>query len=134
MNKQITKQSSAPVAIGSGVLAGMLLTVTGAAILAMLIDRELIAEKWMGHGVGVIVFAAATVSAWGTIVKFRKNMLPMALGSSVFYAMVLLAINALFFSGQYVDVLPQVLLIIGTGGCTGMLSIMRNNPGKQKRI
>ncbi len=90
-----------PAGIGIGTVGALLWTIAGAAMTAALVNGEIFAESAIGYGALIILITAAFLSAKVSYHKV-KHRRAMVMGiSGIAYYLCLLAINALFFGGQY---------------------------------
>lgn len=118
--------SSIPAGLVSGALAAMITTLVGAAVMAKLIDREILAQNSTGYGVMVILLLASWLGAVTAAGKIKRQRLIICLASGAIYFGLLLAATALFFGGQYSGVGETGLLIF----CGSMLGIFTGYAGK----
>ena len=105
-----------PAGVLMGALAALVWSVGCAALLAMLIDKEMLAYESIGYGAMLILFTAsalASLIAWKNI-KHRKVAVCLSAGAAYFG--ILLAITGLFFGGQYHGVgVTGAVILAGTG-------------------
>lgn len=130
--------SGFPAGLATGTLAAMLITVVMAALLAELINREIIRLEAVGYGVMIILFLASFAGASISYGHIQRRRGLVFLASAVCYLVTLIALTALFFGGQYEGIFPTATLIISGTGC-GFLRSVRAGKGrpsykKQRRI
>ena len=122
-NKKITgTAASMPkgLAISGGI--STLITLIGCAVIALMTDKEILAEKNIGYGIMLILILASyagSISAWN-LIKHRRVLVCTAAGAV--YFVVLLSITALFFGGQYTAVMETSMLVL-CGSTLGILSV-----------
>lgn len=105
--------SSIPGALCIGGVVSTLATVLIAALLAKLVDAEIIAESKIGYGVMTLLLASAIVGSTTACRKAKRRFLLVSALSGVTYLCILLSITALFFGGQYSAVGVTALLVFG---------------------
>lgn len=103
-----------PLGIGLAILISLIITIGGASIAALLVSTGKIGEKSIGYAVMLIQIIATVFGAW-LAVRFVKRMrLQVALIFGGCYYLVLLAMTALLFGGQYAG-MGASAIIIGCG-------------------
>lgn len=109
------RTSSVPGGLAAGSFVSIAVTALSAALLAMLLDREILAWENVGYGIAFTILLAAyagAITAWNRI---RRQRLIVCLMSGMVYWGILLSLTALFFGGQFEAVGVTLLLI--AGGC-----------------
>lgn len=114
---------------GSSALIGTLLM---SAILAKLIDAELISQDKIGYGIMVILIGCAFLGASIASAKIKRQYLLVSGLSAVVYFLILLSISALFFGGQYSGVGVTALLVI-CGSLLAAIARSRKKEGRKRR-
>lgn len=116
-NRKVTgKAASMPVGIGTGLAVSLLLTVAGAAVVAMLLSGGQLGEESIGYGSLAILLVSSFAGAFVSVgmIKHRRLVVCAAAGISYYLAMLLL--NALCFGGQYEGAGVTALVVLaGTG-------------------
>lgn len=135
MKRTIIKSNSIPASILIGAALGLLISIMGALFLAWLINTERVGQGAIDNGVLIILLGASATSAVisSTIVK-EKRLLICAL-SGLCYLLMLLAITALFFGGQYSGIAVSGLVILAGSICVCLLGLMpqkRRNTSRRK--
>lgn len=117
-NRKVSgRASTTAVGLALGAGASMTLTLVGCAGVAWLVARETIQEGAMGYGIMVVLVAAAMVGALITSGRVKRQRLIMCLASGGIYFLILIAMTALFFGGQYGALGSTALCIAcGSGG------------------
>lgn len=124
------KASSMPGGIFLGAMTSTASTLLGCGILAKLLETEVLPENTLGYGVMVILLMASylgSILAWKRI-KHQKAMVCILTGAA--YFLILLAITALMFGGEYSGVGVTSLLIL-CGSTLAMLTGTRPISGKK---
>lgn len=98
-----------------GLLASLLVTLGGCAICATLISSESIAATAANYCVLGILLISAFAGAKIAIIRSGEKRLLVGTLTGALYLVVLLAMTALFFGGQYEGVGETALVVI-TGG------------------
>lgn len=122
----------AGLAFGAMVSTGMTLLL--AAVLAKLIASEIIEEGNIGYGVMILLLASSFLGAISAYGKIKRQRLVVCLLSGVLYMVILLAITALFFGGQYDAVGVTLLLVLGGCLSAGLIGIREKRGGKRGKI
>ena len=121
-------------ALTAGVISSLLATVFGAAIIAKLVDSEIIGESGTGYGVMIILVLAAYVGAALSYRRHKSQRLIVCMAEGAIYFGILICITALFFGGKYSGVGAKGMLVL-CGSTLGILPIFeRNNRRKRKKI
>ena len=131
------KAASMPAGIGIGLGVGLVLTLLGAVALAFMLAGEKLSLDAMGYGVMVVLFigafAASIVAMW--CIKHRKMQVSLITAGA--YLLILLAMNALFFGGQYEGV-GATVLVVGIAGTAaafiGSGGVKHAKPGRKFRV
>lgn len=118
---------SIPAGLGIGLGISILLTVLMAAISAFAQGRGIVGEGGLGYCLMVTLLISTVLGALTASVKIKRHHIPVCIMSGVCYFLSLLAVNALFFGGQYEGILATGSLVMG--GATAAIFL----GGKQKR-
>lgn len=110
---------SIPAGIGIGTIGALIWTVLGAAVTAALVSRELVAENAIGYGALIILVSAAFLSAKVSYQKIKHRRAMVMAVSGCVYFLCLLAMNAMFFGGQYAGVGVTAAAILA--GCVSAM-------------
>lgn len=111
-----------------------MLTIAGSALLAKLVDSEVMEWDNIGYGVMVMLLVSAFAGAMGAISKIRhKRMLVSAL-SGVVYIAILLSITALFFGGRYQAVGVTSGLAMAGSLTAGLLGLGQGRGKRHRKI
>ena len=131
--KRSGKALSTPVGIGLGLLASMVVTFIGAAILAWLVAGEKIAENTIGYGAMTILLISSMLGALFAANGIKRMRVQMCVTSGGVYYLSLLAITALFFGGAYQGMGVAALAVFVGCGMAALIGL-RNGKGKQVRF
>lgn len=120
----------AGVAVGLGVSLG----ITGAviALLAKMVDSEMMPWENVGYGIMVMLLAASFFGAIAAYGKVRRQRLMICLLAGAVFFCVLLSMTALFFGGQYDGVITTFLLILAGSGTAGLLGLRQGRGSRKK--
>ena len=123
--KATGRAMSMPAGIAVGMAVSLLVTLVGAFVLGWLIDKEMLEMNSIGYGAMVILLAASFLGALTAKTRIKHRYLVVCLVSGVGYYLVLLAITALFFGGQYQGMGVTLALVLAGAGTAGLLSIKK---------
>jgi len=133
MNQKVTgKASSIPVGLAVGGFVSMLFTIIGAIAAAWLIGNEKLSENKIGYCAMVLLLSASYLGAWTAAEKIKHRRLYICVMSGLLYYVILLAINALFFGGQYNALGVTALLVLAGSICAALLKGMGSRGGKTR--
>lgn len=121
--------SSIPAGLVSGAMTAAGITLILSAVVARMIDKQLLSWDNMGYGVMGILLAASWLGAIITAGKVKRQRFLMCVLTGVLYYGILLAVTALFFGGQYSSVGETGLLIF----CGSVLAAFTGISRKSKR-
>lgn len=127
-HKHTGRAMAFPTGILLGAVTALIWSVGCASLLAMLIDKEMLAHTAIGYGAMIILLTASILSslvAWRNI-KHRKAAVCLSAGAA--YYAILLAMTALFFGGQYHGAGVTALLVLA-----GSAIVILSGMGKGKR-
>ena len=124
------RAASIPAGALFGAMCAMIWTLLASGILSWLVHTEKMAEQNIGYGSMVILLTASVLGATISFAKVKRQRAVACLSAGGIYLLILLAINALFFGGQYTDVGVTATLVIGGSGVAIFLGMER---GKRKR-
>lgn len=129
INKKVTGTAvSVPAGLAWGALVSVTVTLTGAAIAAKLIDREVLTWSQSGYAVLMILLLSAWMGATVSAGKIKRRRIAVCLGSGMMYMLILMCITALFFGGRYSGVGETALLIL----CGSGLAVFTGTTSKRK--
>lgn len=137
VNQRVTgKARSIPAGLGIGLGVSMALTLVGAAVTANLAMSETISENTIGYSAMIILLLSAAAGSWVAAMMAKRRWMPVCIGAGGMYYLTLLAINSMFFGGQYSGIGVTALVILGGCGAIGLLGLRRRagNKGRKRRF
>jgi len=120
--------------IGTGLLMSMLTILIGAAVIAVLVEKELLAWEQIGYGILVLLPVSAAIGAQTACSRIRRQRMAVCLISAASLWAALLLITALFFGAQYEAVGVSGGLIIAGSGCVLLLGGREKTGGKRPNM
>ena len=133
-NRKVTgKAMSMPAGIGLGVGISLGMTVAGAAVLALLMDREMMKTEALGYGIMIVLLLGAFVGAMVSAGVIKHRRLMVCLLQGVLYFVGLALINGLLFGGELVGVIPTVILLLGGSGTAALVGLREQGSGRRRR-
>lgn len=133
--KSTGRAMSMPGGVLLGASVSMVCTVAGAALTALLIDREILGEQMIGYGSMIILITASLLGSLFAWQKVKRQRMVVCLLSGLIYLLMLISLTALFFGGQYEAVGVTVILILagsGTAVLMGMGPVRGKGTGRHK--
>ena len=118
----------AGILIGSG--AAMFWTIGASVILAKLIETEVFPENAVGYGSMVILLTASALAAVTAWRKIKRQRAMVCLVSGGVYFLMLAAMTALFFGGQFQAVGVTAGLVLAGSGSVVLMGL--RGPGRKK--
>lgn len=125
--------ATVPAGLAWGAFAASSITLAGAGITAILIDREILSWEQSGYAVLIILLLASWLGASASAGKIKRQRLMICIASGAVYFSMLLLITALFFGGHYSGV-GETALLIFCGSMLGVFTGYRGKSGKIRRI
>ena len=133
VNRKVTgKAMSLPLGIGLGVMISVIVTLLGTVVLTYLISRESVTQEGIGLGCGIILVIASFLGDICACAGIKRRWLMVCAVCSAGYYLVLLAVTALFFGGQYHGILTGAILIL-IGSAVAALAGMKGKNGLKRR-
>ena len=133
-SKQITskKDKGLPQALVIGLLAGVVVSLAGAALLAYLIEKESIDISGIKAG-GIVIhlIGSALTCVIAYRVMKRQRIVVCAL-SALCYFLVQIGMTAMFFGGQYQGIGVGALAILGGGVLSILPGLISKSSGGKK--
>lgn len=121
-----------PAGVLMGAAISLLWSILAAALVGLLIDREMLAHTAIGYGGMLILLTASILGsllAWKKI-KHRRALVCLTTGGA--YYLMLLGLTALFFGGQY-EAVGVTGILIFAGSATVILAGLRKGSSHSKR-
>lgn len=125
---------SIPAGLAFGAVVSLGVTILSAALLAKLVDSEMLAEENIGYGIILLLLAASFTGAMTSYIRIKRQRVLVCLLSGVVYFAMLLSITALFFGGQYDAVGVTAILVLGGSAAAALLGLRDSRGGKRKKI
>ena len=122
-SKKADQQSRMPLSIAVGCLVSVIITIFGSAVSAWLMDSEKLQESAIGYAAAVIILISAFAGCVVAVTVAGKQRLPVAAITGISYTLVLLAVTALFFGGEYEGVGVTALLIAAGTVCSLLIGM-----------
>ena len=130
-NKKVTgKAASMGTGLAMGGLLSVLWTVAGAVLLAKLMESGKIGMSALGWGAMGILMTASLIGALLAAGKIKRRRIFVCGASGLVYYLVLIAVTALFFGGQYSGMTVTAAVI--AAGC-GAAALLGAGKGRKKR-
>ena len=120
-----------PMGAALGALYGFLWTLIGSGILSWMFHKEWVEMESVGYGSMVILLTASILAGLTGYRKVKRRRLLTCISSGMGYLLMLLALTALFFGGQYSGVGVTALLILG-GSAAAVFIGMESERGNRK--
>lgn len=135
--KPTGKAVSIPAGVGIGTLAALGWTLLCAAVLAKLMEMEILPENAVGYGAMMILLSGSFLGSLLAVQKVKSRRLQVSMLTAAGFYLSLLAMTALFFGGQYTGMGVTGLLVFGGSGTSvlmGMGSGKRKHPRGYQKI
>lgn len=130
--KPTGRASSMPAGLIAGALCGLVGTLLFSAILAKLVDSEIIPQDKVGYGIMVLLLICAFLGANEACRRTKRQYLIVCAISAGVYFLILLSITALFFGGQYSGIGVTAILIL-CGSILSAFTRSRKGEGRKRR-
>jgi len=126
---------SIPGGIAAGLGISMMIALLGSALLAWLITGERLDISSIGYGGGLILILSSAVGAWFAAAKVKAKQLILTVIFACCYVILLLAVTALFFDGQYQGIgATLVCVFLGAGGMLLLRLLPKKASNKRHKI
>lgn len=113
--KKVTNTAmSIPAGLGMGLLLSLMMTIAGAAVTALLLNKEVLAESSVGYGAVLTLIISSVAGALLSAKKIKRLRLQMTLVFGACYYVLLLCMTALLFGGQYEGTGMTALVVLGS--------------------
>lgn len=133
--KRVLNNKLIPAAALIGGATGVILSILCASLLAWLISSERLGQGSINSGSLLILLAGSAVAAIVAISLFREKRLLVCAMGALSFALIMLAMTAVFFEGQYNGVMVSVLVIISGSGSVCLLGLIpqkKHNHSRRK--
>lgn len=126
VKKQLGRAPSVGKSVAAGVAFGTVWTLVSAAVIAKLVDSEILPMENVGYGSMIAVLTAVFIGASLAGKRAGHMVIQATVCSGVAYFVCLLLVNALFFGGSYTGLGVTALLVaLATG-----LAVLASGKGK----
>ena len=119
---KVKKTNAMPKCIVVGVVLCVVLSLVGALCVALLIDGGRLPEEAIDYGALLLVLLSAFTGSFAAIHFSKGFQLPVALGVSGVYFVLLLSATALLFEGRYTGLAATALTVLLGSGCAILLA------------
>ena len=126
--------STITVALGKGAVWSVGITIAGAAIMAVLIVREMLREIAIGYTAMVVLLLASWFGSKIAVRTFGKKLALTALTSGVIYFLILAGLNAVLYKGGYEGVGVTAVMILAGVGITILTELNRKERKSRIRM
>ncbi len=133
-SKATGRAVSMPLGLVFGAAVSLGITLFVSAVLAKLVDSEKMTWENIGYGIMIQLFAASFLGAMTAYGKIKRQRLLVCAISGAVYLVLLLAITAVFFGGQYKAVGVTAALVLAGSGTAGLLGLSGTGRGGHKKI
>lgn len=133
LNRKVTGAATTiPSGIALGLLVSLAVTLLGAALTAYLVSAEKIGENGIGYSAMIILALGSAAGAWLSMSKIKRLRMQICLLTGICYYLLLLAMTALFFGGQYEGMGVTALAVLGGCGAVAILGARGEKRGKAR--
>ncbi len=133
--KKVTgKAFSMPLGLLTGSCVSMGITLSASALLAKLIDTEVMEWDNVGYGIMIMILLASFLGAFISYRKIRRQRMLVCGASGAVYLGILLSITAVFFGGQYEAVGVTAALVLAGSLTAGLLDMYAEGKGKRRKV
>ena len=132
-NRKVTGTvKTIPVGILIGMSVCLAVTLTGAALMAYFISKENIAMESIGVGSMIILMLASVLGCLTAVKLTRHRRLLVCVITAAGYYLMLLAITAMFFGGEYTGMGVTALTVIGGAALVVVMGLIGKGQGKTR--
>lgn len=132
------KTTGAAMGIAAGLafalLASLAVTLAGSALTALLVSSEKIGEGAIGYAAMMILALASVLGAWVAVILVKRLRLQVAMLSGGCYYLMLLAMTALLFGGQYQGMGTTAIIVLAGSALIAFLPAKGSKTGKRKKM
>lgn len=133
-HKPTGRSSTIPGGLALGGTVSLFFTLAGAAIIAWIVNGELMPEENIGYGIMMVLLAASFAGAMAANSRIRRRRALICLMSGGVYLLMLMAMTALFFGGQYSGVGETALMVFCGAALSIFPGLQKNNRGGKRKI
>lgn len=132
------KPTGRALSMPGGLLVGAVwslgITLVLAAVIAKLVDSEVMPESSIGYCVMGLLTAASLIGSLAAFRKIKRQRVLVCLISGGIYYGILLAMTALFFGGQFTGMGVTALMILIGSGAAALAGLREGRGGSKKRL
>ena len=125
------RAASLPAGILTGALTGLAVSVVGALAAGKMLDLEWIPIASIGYLAMVILLVSAYTASQSAWARVKHKRAAVSLGAGGSYYLMLLAVTALFFGGQYTGMGVTALMVLAGSGSSVLIGLYRKQPGNR---
>lgn len=133
-NKTTGTAMSIPVGIAFALLVSMIMTLAGAALTALLVSSEKIGEGAIGYMVILILAITSVIGALIAVMSVKRLRLQVSMIFGGSYYLLLLAMTALLFGGQYQGMGITAMIVLTGSALIAFLPAKGFKIGKRKKM
>lgn len=133
-SKRMRKHAAMPVALGYGALISMGMILLGTAIMAQMIDREIMGADKKDYGIMILLIAATYLGSKTAYTRFGEKRFLISVLSGLTVFCLLLGITAVFFGGQFKGIGPNMILILCGCGLAALPRKEGRSTGRKRKI
>lgn len=130
--KPTGRASSMPGGLIFGAAVSITITVIAAALLAWLINREVVSQSSIGYGIIGLLLMSSFTGSMASFARIKRQRMLVCLAAGGIYFGILLACTALFFGGQYSGV-GVTALVVAAGALSAALLGLRAGKGRKNK-
>ncbi len=123
-----------PAGIGLALLISMLITLAGSALVAIMVLSEKIGEGAVGYAAMAILALSSVAGAWIAVILVKRLRLQVSIIFGGCYYLLLLAMTALLFGGQYQGMGTTAIIILVGSALVAFLPATGTKTGKRKKV
>lgn len=133
-NKKVFgKAVSMPVGIGLGVGLSVVLLIMGCAVIATLLEQEMISQNQIGYGAMAVLFISSIIGSATAVFLVKRRRLMVSLLHGSCYLGLLFMINGLLFGGTVEAGWVTAILLYGAS-CAAALLLSHGNGQKKLKL
>lgn len=125
------KAASIPAGILAGALMGLAVSIAGAMIAGKMLDLEWISIESIGYVAMIILLISSYLAGQIAWKRVKHQRAAVSLGAGGSYYLMLLAMTALFFGGQYSGMGVTALPVLAGSGSSVLIGLYHKHPRTQ---
>ena len=133
-NKKVFgKAGSMPLGLAAGTAVGLLITIVFAVAMTQLVLGGKLEEEAMGYGAMMAIPVSAAMAALVSFAIVKRRRMQVCMLTGMAYLLSLVAINVLFFGGQFQGLVVTIMLILLGSGGVGALGLREGKRSGKRR-